>query len=487
MSVSNHLSTESGMARVRFLQVMLLVASFAVVFWLVLVEPPVDEVVVMPRSPLGIGGGARVVAVERTGAAGEFYLERRDGDWMMISPLVDLASKSMVREMLRSLEALEPVRILPAENLSDYGLDPPVSRLTVTSYSGQELTIHIGYAAPISGNIYAFWEGMGGIGLFAPRSLTNFTDVSVFKWREPELLPPSNCAIDSVHVHWASGETARVQRLGQEDWRFLDSNDLIADGLSCERTAAAFWRFAFNKFFDEPEAAQTLGLTAPAAEWIIFRCEQADTLRFGDRLSDNLMAVQLSGRAPGEVRDDLYEFLTGGRHMLTVCQPFEGEAEAISLVAIIGNGSGGRFWRRENRGWEVRELNADEVLAMTNPVSTDLAPPDMGDGWIPAGDPAFTGDLQNLFNNKGDSFLESVQSAKEFEGDDYRFLVWDESGRAQWALLSVDPAMASLSAQDAEKFGCTVLGSRFPTKPISFHSVPVYWRWLSRFSRELRH
>jgi hypothetical protein len=428
-----------------------------------------------PPPPLRTGEGAQIVSVERSGGTFDLRLERQRGTWRMVAPLGDLARARSVRELLRGLEELAPRRILTTADRAPYGLEPPRYRLVLRTTGGREIEFWVGDAAPASGGVYAWWAGLDGVALLAPAITERFFSDDLLFWRERELLPPARSVIDSTWVFWPE-EKARMLRLGQERWAFLEPSDREADGLSCERTVAAFWRFQFMEFFDDPGTWQDLGLDPPLATWIVFRAGRVDTLRIGRRLSAGEMVVQLAGRSPGRVRDDLLEYLTGGVAVLEARQVVRGRWREQELVAVAAPAAGRAFRRRGGR-WQTRALRAGERAALRGGTAPDTA----GGTWQRADDPALGGDLARLFELKGEAWLERRAAPPRAEDTALRVHLWDRTGTHQWVYFCQDAAAGGAPGRDASSDALpaleVVIGSRFPRRPMRVPStVAVPWQ-----------
>ncbi len=465
------------------------------------------EPVVSP--PLPKGASARVVAIDRESGAGQFSLEREEGTWYLRAPIEDLASKRLVRELLRALEELPVRRVLVTDEVADYGLDPPRSTMVLRMLGGVELEVQMGAEAPASGEIYARWSGLRGVALVPPHVPERFFNSELHVWREREILPPARSAIDSVHV-LCRGESARLKRIGREKWEFLDPADREADGLSVERTLAAFWRFTFLKFYDRPgdqpdqgtgsldqgagrrdlgrdpsdlvRDPSDLGLAPPAAVWTVFRGDRVDTLRMGARLDQATMVMQLAGRVPGRVRDDLYDYLTGGIRVLEVRRFVRGRSRD-QQVAALSSPLGSCGFLRRGSGWWVRRLGASEARDLRS----GLQPDTTGAEWTPAGDPAVSGDLANLFDLEGERWMHPHETAPVADEYALRVHLWDVDGSYQWVFFQPDgggPASEGSTGRgsgSAESFTGTGIGSRFPQRPLRVDS-PIVRQWQARLA-----
>lgn len=454
------------MPRQRTFHLVLVLAALGLLLLIFYPRHPREDAPPEIAPPLPRGGGARVVAIEKVTATDTLRLIRAEGMWHLREPIRDLGSLRMVRELLRATEELEVVRFIRAESLGVFGLDPPRVRLRLMRHGGEVVEILTGTRAPTSGGAYVTWEGVPGVVLTTPQFITRFMDVGLFEWREREMLPPSRAGIDSVWVAWDGGR-ARLARLAHEEWLFLEPAGLDADGLACERTVAAFWRFPFTRFLDDPAEAARAGLDPPRATWWVFRADRCDTLYIGDRVSDEEMAVQLAGRSPGLIRDDLFVLLTGGARALEARRLFWAEPHAVVALALIGPG-GGAYLEREGGDWYARALTQPEIDSLRAGVRPRTARNER----VPWRDPSLAGDLINLLSMQSPGWLDSLRAPARVEAFPLQIHLWDRAGALEWAGVR-DPQRSQTPA---------AVGHRHPRQPLE---VPpdLYQRWTLRRER----
>jgi len=421
-------------------------------------------------SFLARGAGTRVTAIELERPGEQIRVTADAGQWRLEAPLADLASRRMVGECLRALESLDVLRLLPDAELAPFELDPPRVRMTLTLRNGEQRAIRLGATAPASGQIYAHWDGLAGVAII-PRFIAHqFFLNDLFFWREREILPSVRAPIDSVWVD-AGGPRIRAQRHRLESWSFLAPRDREADGVALERTVAGFWRFQYNAFFDDPAQWPFLGLDPPLARWIVFRGGRIDTLRIGRRLDNGAMAVQLAGRPPGRMRDDLFEFFTGGLAALEVRRFLRPDSVGIVRL-LVTDGERGRCWARtaqwltgpapaESLGvWEAGRLPWRETSAL-----------------LPARDPAIEQEIANLFVLAGERWAEPLAAPAAADHYDLRIHLWDRDGQHAWIYFTPTPAGG---APEEAAYG-TAVGTRFPRRPMT-----VAAESLERWRRRLR-
>ncbi|MCK4414522.1 MAG: DUF4340 domain-containing protein [Candidatus Eisenbacteria sp.] len=424
------------------------------------------------HPPVQAGEGASITALLLRQERDTLRLERRAGIWWMTAPVADLASDRLVRELFRALEGLEVIRVLETGERQRYGLAPPASELLLVKASGDSIQMALGARTPASSAYYATWTGLEGVALVPGFIAARFFQSAPFLWREHEILPAAAGKIDSVWID-AGGTRTRVRRLGRDDWKLTAPLGHEVDRLSVGRTVAAFWRFPYTGFFDEPGQAKTLGLDPPRARWHVFRGGLVDTVAIGKLLESGEMVVQLSGRPPGRVPGELYERLTGGLRALETRAFVRGSPKGVRFL-LLATREGGRCLRREGRDWWEAELLPAQLAVMETsvmPETTQLA-------WERASDPALGPDVDNLFALQGEQWLAPLSAAPNPGAYDLRIHLWEADGIYRWVYFRATQKPAEEIGGPPRFVGIGV-GSRFPGRPLTFSSA-VVWRWWLR-------
>ncbi len=491
--------TQRGTIRSRAFQVLLLlVALLLVVLYLrgrtqrgPIESPP-------PPGPLARGEGTRVERIERlpgdpaqsggdaAGAGARIVIEREDPLWRLQVPREDLASANTVGELLRALEELRIERLLTGGDLADFGLAPPRHTLILTLRGGRTRQVEVGDYTPGGLEVYARWTGLEGIAIVSRYLSTRFLESDLAPWREAELLPPRPAAIDSVTIE-SPGGRVRLRRLEHRRWQVLSPAGRDADGEACERATAAFWRFPFTAYVDDPSQWGDLGLDPPRAAWVVYRGPAVDTLLIGARLDGGRAVVQLRGRVPGITSDQPYELLAGGLAALEERRLFRGQARDQRLVVVVGEETG-RAWLKRADHWEARDLTPAEMR-----VAAAGQPPDTTAGnWRVPRDPALAGDLLNLLGIRGESWTAPLPRPADPVRDAAPWTVhlWDYAGQHTWVLFYPDDATAArrwlgggtVPAGEVPAFAGRAVGSAQPARPLSVRS-PAVLLWQLRLLR----
>lgn len=458
---------------IRVVQWLLLVTAILLAIVLVRLAPRRAE----PASkdqwqpPLRPGEAAAVTVIELARDPNPLRLARENGRWRITEPVVDLGSARMVGELFRALETLEIVRHIDSDSLSRYGLDPPWAVLTLQLRDGRKISMRVGDTAPASGDTYATWDGLTGIALVPRFIIARFFESDLMSWRETEMLPAASAAIDSVTVLWPT-EKARLARLGQDEWRMIWPPGRDADGVACERAVAAFWRFQFTRFFDDPLTWPELGLDHPAATWIVYRGGQIDTLVIGRLLEAGSMAVRDNHRPPAAAPATVRDLLTGGVGALELRAFVRGRAEDVTAVLACSDGSATVLFR-SGATWRAGKPSSEAIAraeAGSFPDTTSLAA--VG----PAG-AQFDSDLHNLFALRGDAWLAPASSDTRAEDFPLRIYVWTSDGARQWAFFRPEAG-----AGERGPMRETGVSSRYPRRPMLVTSATLD-RWRIRANR----
>ncbi|MFH1143988.1 MAG: DUF4340 domain-containing protein [Candidatus Eisenbacteria bacterium] len=421
------------------------------------------------------GEGASVIGFTLRRPDGNLRLARDEGRWRLVAPVEDLAAERMVREMLRSLEQLEVLRLLETAERAPYGLSAPQSELVLRRLDGDSLTIAIGDVAPSASAHYATWDGLGGVALIPSFIVNRFFLSAPFSWRERELLAPGG-PIDSVHVA-SAGFSFRARRTGGGHWELLDVPGREADDIAFERAASSLWRSPYVDFYDDPAAAPDLGLDAPRTEWIVFRGSDVDTLRIGRRLEGGEMVVQAAGRPAGRAGGELYELLAGGLEALEVRTLIRGTAADVDRLLILTR-SEGRYHVKRGDLWLGAPVSGEHLRALAGSLLADgpggpgpsAAPDTAGWGAPFVADPSLDGDLHNLFEMRGRDWA-SVEGEAPPAGDRSAvwLLLWGANGLREWVRFT--PTGGKELAESAASGEGVAIGSRFPERPMWLDSA----------------
>lgn len=322
--------------------------------WLVLAESPDTTTADLPpllrTAPEGVTN-IRIVRPDET-----VVLERDSAPgarWRIVAPRAERADNRRVQALLETLARSRPTRMLPPEMAATAGLEPPRTRLELTSSAGTQ-SLELGRTAPLGKSVYARTGEQGivlapaDVGFAADRGFDDLRDRLLFAG-----LPTPDA------IEWQRPGLPDL-RLEREDdgWQIREPVHAPADG---DRVATVLERLGAlraERFLDDPDdtARTERGLDMPSLTIVIEGTGQPRKLALGgadtegdtpagwvrvneeDRLAsvtrESLRAVDIS---PEELRD---------RRILRI------DPERFVRILLQRKGAEGIELRRSGERWE---------------------------------------------------------------------------------------------------------------------------------------
>lgn len=268
-----------------------------------------------PAAPARVNDDAlprRLVFV--SGSRDSLVIERRDGEYWVLSPIVDLASDETVREIARQIDGLAPTRRLPDVDARPFGLEPPRRRTRVEWPGGRVWTLALGDSAPAASAYYARLQDDPQVALLDQYAVRQYfsPSLTLLRDRYPSHLDVG--PLDSVTVITRTSRF-RAARRSAEHWIAREPAALPVDPLRLNRALERLRQptivdFPPIQFVDLP----AMGLEPPRATWILHQGSQHDTVRIGHATRDQKHAVCLPARrrAAAFLSSELYRDLVDG-------------------------------------------------------------------------------------------------------------------------------------------------------------------------------
>ena len=138
---------------------------------------------------------------------GDLVFERtQDKGWMLTAPLRTEADQREVQNLLRALVTGSVRRIVEEKptTLSPFGLDKPVTTVTVTSPGGQE-TLSIGDSGPLSSTLYVLRESDHAL-LLTDLAAKDFVNKSLMTFRRKDILRMTQREIERIRLTYPTTE-----------------------------------------------------------------------------------------------------------------------------------------------------------------------------------------------------------------------------------------------------------------------------------------
>lgn len=190
----------------------------------------------------------------------------QDGSWRMVEPVQGPADREWLDDLVKEVQFAVGRDYMDApESLADYGLDPPVARITVVSGDGPRQTIlfggldergeKTGLFAKRASRPSVFVMGSHVVSLF-PRSVDSF--------RERRLL--TRRASDIERIHYQTAETDVVlENDPEQGWSMIEPAFDDVDQVAASRFIATIKSLTGVDFPEEPAAGRAaFGLDQPA-------------------------------------------------------------------------------------------------------------------------------------------------------------------------------------------------------------------------------
>ncbi|HOZ44979.1 MAG TPA: DUF4340 domain-containing protein [Candidatus Hydrogenedentes bacterium] len=190
----------------------------------------------------------------------------QDGAWHMVAPVEGIANQQLVGDLVKEIQfAVGRNHVDAPENLADYGLDPPVARVSVSDGVGAPQTILFGSLS----------EGDSKGGLFAKRAdqpavfimdshVVSLFPQSVDSFRESRLLTHRVTEVRRVHYRTADVDIV-LDNDPEDGWRVVEPACDDTDQQAVSAFITALKVLTATAFVDaESAAAMALGLDTPS-------------------------------------------------------------------------------------------------------------------------------------------------------------------------------------------------------------------------------
>ena len=204
-------------------------------------------------------------------------VERRDGDWMVVSPVVFPADRFAVDGIASNLATL--VSDSEFENpqaLAEYGLGES-ARVIRFSLAGTEHELRLGGNTPVGSRAYASTDASNAVYTIETYKARSF-DKALNEIREKRVLDFDPDAIQKIEAHWpegsvvlerARGEAEAPIEGGSAEWRITSPIRERADVDTLDDLLADLSFLRANGFVDAPSAGDVKGFETPVFDvWL---------------------------------------------------------------------------------------------------------------------------------------------------------------------------------------------------------------------------
>ena len=219
------------------------------------------------KTAFSIGSGADIksLTIVRPAAAGEppVRLEKRDGTWWIVEPLLTDASDQVVQRMADGIAIARVAQTEPGapDRLKVYGLDPPAVSIDFQLQNGSKHSLKLGDKDFTGVSVYAIVDGAKDVALL-PQTLLTGTVTNVAGLRSHSVLHFTAGDIASFDLGNPSGELSLTRE--KKAWKFKKPADAAGDTQDVNAFLSAIATATFTAIASEtPDNPEKYGLTKP--------------------------------------------------------------------------------------------------------------------------------------------------------------------------------------------------------------------------------
>jgi hypothetical protein len=204
-----------------------------------------------------------VVELELKTSHGPVRLAKTDDEWRLVEPLDYPADAAAVKALVDAVANLDAERTLPVGEVApgNYGLDPPVLRVTLVDSHGGRFSLAIGDETPLGSN-RAVLRDTGEEIILVPGFFVASLDKDVDQWRSRDVVDLLEHDLESVEIETAE-DRIRVEQ-GDGRWMLREPLADLADPDQIRSLISELNTLRVSEFLPEDVDASELGLDPPA-------------------------------------------------------------------------------------------------------------------------------------------------------------------------------------------------------------------------------
>jgi hypothetical protein len=320
------------------------------------------------------GLNAKAVTTVQVEIAGqpEIRVERTNGVWQLVTPVIYPAQNTNVEKLLDALQQLTVAHAISEKEFrkdpkaeEDYGIEPP--QISLILDSGRP--IHFGHRTAPGDQVFVRVIGIGGVSVVDASVLDLFPQ-NANTWRDTTFADFKNAAFDRISVtNTVKSQSFLLQRDSTNKlWAMIVPIKTRADSEKVDGAVHALEELRIQQFVtDDPKAdLENFGLQPPALTVALGQgTDTLFTLDFGKELTnspgsiyarrrDQNTVVTLSTNALGQW--NAYYDVFRDRHLVTLVGPLES-------IQVQGQDKFSLQWQTNT--WRVlpQDFPVDQILA----------------------------------------------------------------------------------------------------------------------------
>lgn len=204
------------------------------------------------------------------GASIDFLYEPADPDnpWRITHPVEAIANEAAAAALASQLERLQASRMIEekAEDLKEFGLDPPVYTVIVTLNRVDTEILEVG-SENLTGNQVYVRKGVGTPVYLAPVSIKQTLNKELKEWRRQELFRFASTDVKRVQIE-SPGQQVEIAREG-DDWRIKKPIQAKGDPNEISNLLGSLSSLRGDDFIDTRKADWLKGLGEPILKLIL--------------------------------------------------------------------------------------------------------------------------------------------------------------------------------------------------------------------------
>jgi len=212
---------------------------------------------------------------------------REDGLWYIVEPEPAVADQKTLNELAAEIQYVKGREYVDApENLTDYHLDPPKSRVTVkTGASGEEQTFFVGgfsTGEDTEGGVFVKREDEPAVFVVDAQMVTLFPKTPT-AWNEKRVVTRSGTSITSIE-YWAGEQHFKLETAEGQPWRLVEPREEESDQAAVSQFIGALLNAKGTDYW--PEAKSEFGLDDPIIRMHVGFGEESADIRVGALTED---------------------------------------------------------------------------------------------------------------------------------------------------------------------------------------------------------
>lgn len=302
--------------------------------------------------------GVKAVGLEIKGTNGNISLKKYKEQWNIDSPIQAQADNVVCDSAIARLASEKYGRKLDNIKADDFGLNPPMVKVTITGADNKQYGILFGPANPSGDNVYASLPGETGTAYTVEAPLKNEFDRKVFYWRDKKILNFQGMDIDRIQSAIKDKKFTIIRTNGVWAMTSHENNTVSADKIMSmiDRIKNTF---AISMI--EPKAAdlKKYGLAYPGEFISFYAGNQEAKLYFGreDEKNNSRFVKGTFHKDIMEIPDKVYKDINTSEDLIDSRVVIFDQAKALKLKVKYAGREILAIRKVKDKGiWELAEV-----------------------------------------------------------------------------------------------------------------------------------